>query len=149
MDDRETSAFGNCTADLAETVLLVTFGLAESSETGWRGVSDELRRKDEADWRMAWILDWARMGSTVAVLDTESVLCLTLSILGLQSSGRPRFFWKAVEPGSLKTLRSTCDGAPSLRGVEIELATMVALRESLLEGVISEGDGGALSLGGV
>jgi len=149
MDDREASAFGNCTADFAETVLLVTFGSAESLETGWRGVSDELRRKDEADWKMAWILDWAGMGSTVAVLDTESVLCLTLSMLGLQSSGRARFFWEeAAEPGSLKTLRSTCDGALSLRGVEIEFTTAVAPRESLLEGAISEGDGGlCLSMG--
>ena len=40
-------------ADFAETVLLVTFGLAESSEAGGRGVSDELRRKDEADCKMA------------------------------------------------------------------------------------------------
>jgi len=94
MDDREASAFGNCTADFAETVLLVTFGSARLLETGWRGVSEELRRKDEADWKIAWILDWARTGSTVAVLDTESVLCLTLSMLGLQSSGRPRFFWE-------------------------------------------------------
>jgi len=90
------------------------------------------------------------VGSTVAVLDTESVLCLTVSMLGLQSSGRPRFLREeATEPGSLKTLRSTCDGALSLRGVEIEVATMAALRESLLEGGIPEGGGGALSVGGV
>jgi hypothetical protein len=57
MDDWETSVFGNCTADFAETVLLIIFGLAESSETCWRGVSDEMRRKEEADWKMAWILD--------------------------------------------------------------------------------------------
>lgn len=76
----------------------------------------------------------------MAVLDTESVLCLTLSMLGLQSSGRPRFFWEETGgPGSLKTLRSACDGAPSLRGAEIEVVTMVALRESLLEGAISGG----------
>jgi len=68
----------------------------------------------------------------------ESVLCLTLSMLGLQSSGRPRFFWEeAGVPGSLKTLRSACDGALSLRGAEIEFAaTVVAQRESLLEGAI-------------
>jgi len=60
---------------------------------------------------------------------------------GLQSSGRPRFFREeAAEPGSLKTLRSTCDGGLSLRGVEIEVATVGMLRESLLEGAI-EGDG--------
>ena len=58
-------------------------------------------------------------------------------MLGLQSSGRPRFFWEeAPEPGSLKTLRSTCDGGLSLRGVEIKVATVGALRESLLEGDI-------------
>jgi hypothetical protein len=103
---------------------------------------------DEADWRMTWILDWARVGSTVAVVDTESVLCLTLSMLGLQSSGRPRFFWEeATEPGSLKTLRSTCDGVLSLRGVEIGLAIAVAQRESLREGGIAGGSGGALSVG--
>lgn len=102
---------------------------------------------DEADWIMAWNLDWARMGSTVAVLDTESVLRLTLSILGLQSSGRSRFFWEeAVEPGSLNTLRSTCDGALILRGVEIEVAVDV-LRESFLVRAISEGDGSDLSVG--
>lgn len=89
------------------------------------------------------------MGSTVAVLDTESVLCLTLSMLGLQSSGRPRFFWEELaEPGSLNTLRSTCDRALILRGADIEVATGVALRESVLVRAISEGDGGALSVGG-
>jgi len=128
----------------------VTFCFAESSETGWRGVSAEARRKGEAEWKIDWILDWARVGSTVAVLEMESVLCLTLSMLGLQSSGRPRFFWEeAGGPGSLKTLRSTCDGALSLRGAEIEFAaTVVAQRESLLEGAISGGGGGALSVGG-
>jgi hypothetical protein len=84
----------------------------------------------------------------VAVLEMESVLCLTLSMLGLQSSGRPRFFWEeAAGPGSLKTLRSTCDGALSLRGAEIEFAATVAQRESVLEGAISGGGGGALSVG--
>lgn len=73
----------------------------------------------------------------MAMLDTESVLCLTLSMLGLQSSGRPRFFWEEMtELGSLKTLRSTCDGGLSFRGVEIEVAAVVAQRESLLEGAI-------------
>ena len=73
----------------------------------------------------------------MVVLDTESVLCLSLSMLGLQSSGRPRFFREeAAEPGSLKTLRSTCDGGLSLRGVEIEVATVGMLRKSLLEGAI-------------
>ena len=116
----------------------MTFCFAESSEIGWRGVSDEARRKEEAEWKIDWILDCARVGSTVAVLEMESVLCLTLSMLGLQSSGRPRFFWEeAGVPGSLKTLRSTCDGALSLRGAEIEFAaTVVAQRESVLEGAI-------------
>lgn len=90
------------------------------------------------------------MGSTVAVLDTESVLRLTLSILGLQSSGRSRFFWKeVVEPGSLKTLRSTCDRALILRRVEIEVAAVVVLRESLLVRAISAVDGSALSVEGI
>jgi hypothetical protein len=150
MDDWEVSALGNCTADLAETVLLVSFGFAGTLQTGWRGLSDELRRMGEADWIMVWNLDWARMGSTVAVLDTESVLRLTLSMLGLQSSGRSRFFWeKVAEPGSLKTLRSTCDGALNLRGVEIEVVAVDVLRESLLVRAISEGQGGALSAGGI
>jgi hypothetical protein len=146
MDDWETSAFGNCTADFAETVLLVTLGLAKSSETGWRGVSGELRRKG-VDWKMACNLDRARAGSTAATVDMESVLCLTLSILGLQSSGRPRFFWEEAEvPGSLEVLRTTCDGVVlSLRGVEI---TTGVARESVLEGAISGGDGGALSVDG-
>ena len=47
---------------------------------------------DEADWRMAWSLDWARVDCGVGALDIESVLCLTLSMFGLQSSGSPRFF---------------------------------------------------------
>lgn len=90
------------------------------------------------------------MGPTVAALDTESVLCLTLSMLGLQSSGRPRFFWEElVEPGSLNTLRSTCDGALILRGADIEVVTADAPRESVLVRAISEGDGGALSVDGV
>ena len=74
----------------------------------------------------------------MVVLDAESaVLCLSLSMLGLQPSGRPRFFREETTgPGSLNTLRSTCDGGLSLRGVEIEVATVGMLRKSLLEGAI-------------
>lgn len=53
-----------------------------------------------------------------------------------------------MEPGSLKTLRSTCAGGLSLRGVEIEVMTVGTLRESLLEGAISGSDS-VLSIGGV
>ena len=59
-----------------------------------------------------WILDWARETSTVEVGSKAPL------IVGLQSSGRPSFFWETNKTEVCLGRRSTCE--LSLRGVDIE-----------------------------